>query len=249
MLLPAEMSQSIAVFLVAVSFVTSFITAAFGIGGGAIILAVLAVSVPPAALIPVHGVVQLGSNAGRVGLMLKDVIWRPALPFIGGSVLGASIGGVVAVQIPTAIVQIAVGLFIVFVVLVKLPPIAMRYVFAGGLFSSFLTMFFGATGNFIAAMVKSMRLDPLPHVATHSVMMTVQHLIKVIVFGIIGFNFGEYLPLIVGMLLTGFIGTFIGKQFLVKSGKAYFKPILNSVLLFVAAHLIWTGASLMLTPA
>ena len=164
MILPHDMALPIAIFLVFMSFVTSFITAAFGIGGGAIILAVLAVSVPAAALIPIHGVVQLGSNAGRVGLMLKDVVWRPVLPFIGGSVIGAGIGGALAVQIPTAIVQIAVGLFIVFVVLVKLPPIAMRYVFAGGLFSSFLTMFFGATGNFIAAMVKSMQLDPLPHV-------------------------------------------------------------------------------------
>ena len=89
MILSNDMAPPIAIFLVFMSFVTSFITAAFGIGGGAIILAVLAVSVPAAALIPIHGVVQLGSNAGRVGLMLKDVVWRPALPFIVGSLLGA----------------------------------------------------------------------------------------------------------------------------------------------------------------
>jgi len=246
--LPYEMTQYIAVFLVFMSFVTSFITAAFGIGGGAIILAILAVTIPASALIPIHGLVQLGSNAGRVGLMIKDVVWRPILPFIIGSLIGASLGGVVAVQIPTAIVQVAVGLFIVFVVLVKMPPIAMRYVVAGGLFSSFMTMFFGATGNFIAAMVKSMRLDPLPHVATHSVMMTIQHMIKVVVFGIIGFNFAEFLPLVGAMLVSGFAGTFIGKQFLAKSGQAYFKPILNGILLLVAGHLIWTGASSLLAP-
>ena len=248
MALPDDMATPIAIFLVFMSFVTSFISATFGVGGGAIILAVLAVSLPPPALIPIHGVVQLGSNVGRVSLMLKDVVWRPALPFVTGSLLGASIGGTLAVQIPTAIVQIAVGLFILFVVVVKLPPIAMRYVFAGGLFSSFLTMFFGATGNFIAAMVKSMQLDPLPHVATHSVMMTIQHLIKVIVFGILGFNFTSYVPIIAGMLVSGFVGTFVGKQFLVKSGNTYFKLILNAILLFVAAHLIWTGANLMLAP-
>jgi hypothetical protein len=38
---------------------------AFGIGGGAALLAVMASLVPPAALIPVHGVVQVGSNLGR----------------------------------------------------------------------------------------------------------------------------------------------------------------------------------------
>ena len=41
MILPNDMPTPIAIFLVFMSFVTSFISAAFGIGGGAIILAVL----------------------------------------------------------------------------------------------------------------------------------------------------------------------------------------------------------------
>ena len=55
--------------LIAASLVTSFITAAFGIGGGVVLLAFLALVLPPVALIPVHGVVQLGSNGGRVAIM------------------------------------------------------------------------------------------------------------------------------------------------------------------------------------
>ena len=102
-------------------------------------------------------------------------------------------------------------------------------------------MFFGATGNFIAAMVKSMDLNPLPHVATHSVMMTFQHFIKVLIFGFMGFEFGPYIPLISAMLLSGFVGTIIGRQFLLKSGAQYFKPVLNIVLFLAAARLIWAG--------
>ena len=227
--------------LVAASLVTSFISAAFGIGGGFTLIALLALLLPPAALIPVHGIVQLGSNAGRVGIMLKQVVWRPVLPFVIGTVIGASLGAMVVVQLPPWAVQLALGIFIIWAVFAKLPPIQQRYILLGGVVSSFLTMFFGATGNFIAAMVKTMNLDPVPHVATHSLMMTFQHFVKVLIFGLIGFQFGPYMILIIGMLISGFIGTIIGSRFLTKAGGRYFKPVLNAILFLAAARLIWAG--------
>lgn len=240
-LLPPAMSLLDAGLLVAASLVTSFISAAFGIGGGFTLIALLALLLPPAALIPVHGIVQLGSNAGRVGIMLKQVVWRPVLPFVIGTVIGASLGAMVVVQLPPWAVQLALGIFIIWAVFAKLPPIQQRYILLGGVVSSFLTMFFGATGNFIAAMVKSMNLEPVPHVATHSLMMTFQHFVKVLIFGLIGFQFGPYMILIIGMLISGFIGTIIGSRFLTKAGGRYFKPVLNTILSLAAARLIWAG--------
>jgi uncharacterized membrane protein YfcA len=240
-LLPPAMSLLDAGLLVAASLVTSFISAAFGIGGGFTLIALLALLLPPAALIPVHGIVQLGSNAGRVGIMLKQVVWRPVLPFVIGTVIGASLGAMVVVQLPPWAVQLALGIFIIWAVFAKLPPIQQRYILLGGVVSSFLTMFFGATGNFIAAMVKTMNLDPVPHVATHSLMMTFQHLAKVLIFGLIGFQFGPYMIWIIGMLISGFIGTVIGSRFLTKVGGRYFKPVLNTILSLAAARLIWAG--------
>ena len=240
-LLPPAMSLLDAGLLVAASLVTSFISAAFGIGGGFTLIALLALLLPPAALIPVHGIVQLGSNAGRVGIMLKQVVWRPVLPFVIGTVIGASLGAMVVVQLPPWAVQLALGIFIIWAVFAKLPPIQQRYILLGGVVSSFLTMFFGATGNFIAAMVKTMNLDPVPHVATHSLMMTFQHLAKVLIFGLIGFQFGPYMILIIGMLISGFIGTILGSRFLTKAGGRYFKPVLNTILSLAAARLIWAG--------
>ena len=240
-LLPPAMPLLDAGLLVAASLVTSFISAAFGIGGGFTLIALLALLLPPAALIPVHGIVQFGSNAGRVGIMLKDVVWRPVLPFVIGTLIGAGLGAMVVVQLPPWAVQLALGIFIIWAVFAKLPPIQQRYILLGGVVSSFLTMFFGATGNFIAAMVKSMNLYPVPHVATHSLMMTFQHFVKVLIFGLIGFQFGPYIILIIGMLISGFIGTIIGSRFLTKAGGRYFKPVLNTILFLAATKLIWAG--------
>ena len=41
--------------------------------------------------------------------------------------------------------------------------------------------------------------------------MTLQHCLKVIAFGLLGFAFGPYLFIIAAMIVSGFIGTLIGK--------------------------------------
>ncbi|MGB0217053.1 MAG: hypothetical protein ACPF9E_16595 [Alteromonas oceani] len=50
---------------------TSFVTGTMGLGGGMLLLVVMASVIPIAALIPVHGLVQLGSNASRAVMTFK----------------------------------------------------------------------------------------------------------------------------------------------------------------------------------
>src|SRR3546814_16866505 len=97
-------------------------------------------------------------------------------------------------------------------------------------------MFFGATGTFVAAMVKSMRFGRLEHVATHSACMVAQHFIKVVAFGLLGFNYGPYAGLVVAMIASGFVGTVVGKHVLVKMNDVIFHRVL-AVLLYVLAQI------------
>ena len=77
--LPDGMTDIVFLVLVATSFAASLITVAFGIGGGGVLLAVMAILVPPAALIPTHGVIQIGSNLGRALITFGRIFW-PAIP-------------------------------------------------------------------------------------------------------------------------------------------------------------------------
>ena len=235
---PSDLSIFAIYFLILSSMFTSFVSAAFGIGGGAIFLGLLAIYLNPLYLLPVHGAVQIGSNFGRMILMIKAVKKQPIIPFLIGSCIGSAFGGALFIQFPSWLIQLMVAGFILWTVFGKIPAIKLRYIIFGGVFSSFLTMFFGATGPFIAAMVKTMKLEPLQHIATHSALMTIQHIIKVIVFGLIGFSFGEYLYLIIIMILSGFLGTYIGKKVLISFGKKYFKIILNAILTLISLNLI-----------
>jgi len=239
----AGLGDPVAALVVAASFVTSFITVAFGIGGGAVLLAILASLIPPAALIPVHGIVQFGSNIGRAALMFPHRDQSVLLPFTLGSVLGVVAGGSVAVQLPGDVLQVGVGLFILWSVLAHPPGFIRRSAAIAGAFSSFLTMFFGGTGTFVAAYVKSMGVGRMTYVATHSLLMTIQHLLKVVAFGFLGFAYGPWIPLMAAMIGTGFLGTLAGRHVLMRIDERRFKFALNAILMVLALRLIWAGGS------
>jgi uncharacterized protein len=83
-LLPEGLGSAIAVLLIVASFFTSALTAAFGVGGGIAMLALMGLFIPGAALIPVHGAVQLGSNTGRAWHLRVHVRRDIFAPFIAG---------------------------------------------------------------------------------------------------------------------------------------------------------------------
>ena len=241
---PDDIGLTTSLVLIALSAATSFLTAAAGIGGGIVLIAVMAVLMPAHALIPVHGAVQIGSNAGRALIMLGAVQWRVIAFFCLGSLLGAAVGGVTAVQLPPAVLNIGLAGFILWSVWGPAVATPGRFkVIVTGAFSSFLTMFFGATGSFVSAMVKTMKLGRLEHVATHSACMVAQHAIKVLAFGLLGFNYGPYAGLVVAMIASGFVGTVVGKHVLVKMKDVTFHRVISVLLSLLALRLFYEGVA------
>lgn len=242
-LIPPGLDASVATALLGTSFAASFITIAFGLGGGILLLSVMASLMPPAMLIPVHGMVQSGSNAGRAALMMRFVSWPNVGVFTVGTIIGASIGGLVAVNLQPAFVQIGVGLFVIWSVLSNPPAWLHRMPALTGAFSSFLTMFFGATGPFVATFVRSLGMDRHGFVATHATLMTVQHVAKTVVFGLVGIAFGPWLLFCAAMIAAGFLGTIAGRLVLNRISDQRFQKVLNAILLVLALRLIWQGAA------
>ncbi len=205
-------------------------------------ITVLALVLPPQVLIPVHGVVQMGSNAGRAVMMAKYVVLPVFGPFIVGSIIGAIIGGMIAVELPSGILSIGLALFILFSVWGRVPAIRGRYaVTAGVIVSTFLTMFFGATGPFVSGMIKTLKLDRMAHVGTVAFCMTAQHTTKVVVFGLLGFAYGPYLGFIAMMIAMGLLGTWLGKRLLLSVNDRIFHTALNIVLSLLAIELLRRG--------
>lgn len=238
-LLPPEMSLPVAVVLVASAALTAALTAGLGIGGGVLLLGIMALLVPASALIATHGVVQIGSNVGRTALMWRHVERRLLLPFVLGAVIGAASGGAIAWQLPEALLNGALGLFILYAVWGRWPAMRATGLWLGGSLISFLSMFVGATGPLVAALMKTHQLDRLRHMATFSACMSLQHGLKILAFGLFGFQFGPWWPLLIAMIASGFAGTWLGERWLRGRAEDGFQRGLNLLLTLMALQLLW----------
>lgn len=237
------------VLLACTSFFTSLLTASVGIGGGMLLLAAMAQVMPAPAIVPVHGAVQLGSNAGRAIIMRPHIDWPILLYFLIGSSVGALVGGHIVVALPVAHIQLILALFILYSTWapkLSLVSSSKKTVLVGGLFSTILTMFVGATGPFVAATLKRLGLDKLTQVATMASCMVAQHGVKLVVFALLGFSFAPYLPFILLLVATGFLGTLVGRQFLEKLSEEVFSKLLKAVLTLLALRLLWKASSMIL---
>ena len=235
---PDSLSKAIIIFLIMVSFITSFISAIVGLGGGVILLGIFALVLDPIAIIPVHGVVQAASNAGRLITLIGRVHTPIIIPFMLGSLFGATMGGFTFAQINPNFIKLFVGLFIILTVLKLFPAIKTKHLALVGVVSSFLTILVGGAGSFAAAVVNSIRLEKLAHIATLAFMLLIQHFMKVIVFGFLGFAFAPYASLIGFMVLSGFMGTLLGRLVVVRLDEEIFRKVLNIFLICLAIKLI-----------
>lgn len=245
-LLPEALNPLAALALIASAGVTAALTAGLGIGGGVLLLGIMAFLVPAAALIPLHGAVQIGSNVGRTWLMRHFITPGIVLPFALGAVAGAFAGGSVARALPPALLDAALGLFILYAVWGRWPSLQGRArqagSWGGGIGISFLSMFVGATGPLVAALMKTHALDRQRHMATFSACMSVQHGLKILAFGWFGFAFGPWLPLLAAMIVVGFLGTALGERWLAGRSEAGFQRGLDGLLTALAVQLLWQAA-------
>ena len=240
-LLPEGISLSVAVFLIASSFFTSFLTAAFGIGGGLLMLALMAYFLPPIALIPVHGVIQLGSNTSRVFVQHRFVDLKVFYLFAGGSLVGVLAGLVFVVQLKPELLSLILAVFILMMAWIDLPGIRSAgsgAIASGGAVTTFVTMFAGATGPLVAVFLKNLYQDRKQLVATHAAAMTVQHGFKVVAFIAAGFAFATWLPLMLAMILTGYFGTQAGTRLLHHLPEKTFRLAFKLTLTVIALDLL-----------
>ncbi len=228
--------------------VLAFFTAAFGIvaglGGGVLMLGVMATVFPPAAVIPLHGAVQFGTNLTRNFIMWKRIAGEQIAAFGAGALIGGIVGGNLVVALPAAPLQIILGSFILYACWAPKwghRPYSHRWFFTLGGLGALLSMFVGATGTVLAPFIAAANPDRRAYVATNSVLMTIVHGLKVVVFGFLGFAFGTYLPLILAMVGAAFFGNIFGQRVLERMPEKLFRRVFQIVLTGLAIRLLYAG--------
>jgi len=224
-------------------------TASIGIGGGTIMIALMSYFLPIAALIPVHGVVQFGSNTGRAAVMRKHVDWTRLMAFSIGAIVGAGLGAAIAVRLSGGTVLTGLGLFVIASTWIKLPRLAairqtgMALI---GAATTFLGMFFGATAPINAALLSNSFTERQTLVGSLAAITSAQHGFKTIGFALAGFAFAPWLPLILLMILSGFVGTLAGAHILNRLPERGFRLAFKLMLTALALDMIYRGIQALL---
>jgi uncharacterized membrane protein YfcA len=202
--------------LVLISFLTSAFNAAVGVGGGVLLIAVMTSFLPAAALVPIHGVVQLASNASRNIFGYKHTDWTILPPFLAGALLGTLLGSQVVISFPLIYLPLALGFFIL--IITWTPQFIFQRLLRGnfvflGFLQAFFTLIVGATGplNLPFLVRKGLSRDRV--IVTHGLLMTITHLIKISLFGLLGFSYTPYLGLIFWMIIAVTAGSYFGTKF------------------------------------
>ena len=232
----------ISVLLIFTACLTSLLTASLGAGGGIMLLGVMAQVIPPQLIIPLHGIVQLGSNAGRASMSWRHIDWPLIGAFLPGAIVGSFLGHFVLVALPPMLMYLTIAAFILYLCWgPKLPKLVLgRWgpIMVGAV-TTFLTLFVGATGPLVAAFIKQLYEDRFRTVATFAAAMSLQHICKIVVFQEAGFPLLTWLPLLLAMIASGAVGTWIGLRVLKRMTDHNFSRIYNVILTLLAVRLVW----------
>lgn len=207
--MPLELTLGIA------SLLTSAVAGVFGFGGGMLLIAILPLYLNPTLIIPIHGITQLSSNASRAVFSFNSVQWALLPRFLAGSLIGVLLFGLLLVNIPMDTIPVAIGVYIILNLWSQRFSQAIskyeNYAVIGALQTG-LGLIVGATGPLATSVLTKQLNDKDEIIATASLFMSISHLAKIIVFGLIGFSFYEHLPLLLCMVAGSILGSYLGTQ-------------------------------------
>lgn len=228
--------------LVFIALVTSTLTAITGIGGGMILIAFMPGLLPAPAIVPVHAMVQLFSNSSRAFFGWRFLRWDFVLAFVAGSIFGGLIAAGITREINLEYSPLIIAAYILYSVWgpkirFRLPH-AIEFVVIGAAQTG-LSMIVGATGPLGQAALIRRQLQRDALVVTAALMMSFTHLIKVVLFALLGFSFIAYWKIIVGMSAGVIAGAWLGTHIRYRIAESLFRKILRWLLTLLALRMIY----------
>ena len=232
--------------LVASALVTSIISAIVGMAGGITLLAIMLLFMDPLVAIPIHAVVQLFSNGSRAILQRKHIRWNILWPYLIPLLPLGWWSLALAERLEPDLARTLIGLFVLVAtwrpgwLLLGTHPERTRPTlrfFGLGTVVGFLNVTLGATGPLIAPFFLNLGLTRFQLIGTKAACQMGSHVAKILVFGIVGFAFSQWIGILVLLSLAVILGTALGTRALKGVNEVWFIRIYRTVLTLVAIRL------------
>ena len=242
------------IILIFAAFITSSISAVLGMGGGIILLGIMAIIIPEGyKVIALHGMVQLFSNSTRTYVFRQYIKKNLIKQFFSGALIGVTISIIIIImlihyfdvgsanQIKVEFLKPFIGLFIVWYLFLKGPKKERKInsFIPVGLIAGISSIFIGAVGPLIAPFFLRKDLNKEHIIANKAASQMITHLSKIPLF-IYFFNmdYKAELNILLPLILAVYFGTNFGKKILSFIPEALFKKLFKITLFIIAIRLI-----------
>ena len=240
--------------LILSAFITSSISAVIGMGGGIILLGIMAIIIPEGYMvIALHGIIQLISNTTRTYVFKNHLKKKLIKEFSIGSLAGAGLSALIiflliqfygvssANEIKVDFLKPVIGIFIIWYLFLKGPKkekISKSFVKVGSI-SGLASIFVGATGPLIAPFFLKSTLTKENIIANKAACQMITHLTKIPLFiYFFNMNYIKEYKMLLPLIFAVFIGTNFGKYILQMIPEKLFRKLFKVALLLIAIRLI-----------
>ncbi len=242
------------VILIIAAFITSSISAVLGMGGGIILLGIMAIIIPEGyKVIALHGMVQLFSNTTRTYVFRQYIQNNLIKQFFIGALIGVFLSIIIIItlinyfnvesanQIKVEVLKPFIGLFIIWYLFLKGPKKAKKTnsFIPVGLIAGLSSIFVGAVGPLIAPFFLSKNLNKEQIIANKAASQMITHISKIPLFiYFFNMNYQSEWNVLLPLILAVYIGTNFGKKILSFIPEPLFKKLFKITLFIIAVRLI-----------
>lgn len=240
--------------LIISAFITSSISAVLGMGGGIILLGIMAVIIPEGyKVIALHGMVQLFSNTTRTYVFRNHIKSHLIKQFFIGSLIGVTLSMIIIImlvhyfnvqsanEIKVEVLKPFIGLFIVWYLFLKGPKkerIVNSFI-PVGFIAGLSSIFVGAVGPLIAPFFLQKSLNKENVIANKAASQMITHFSKIPLFiYLFNMNYLEEINVLIPLIVAVYIGTNFGKKILSFIPELLFKKLFKITLFIIAIRLI-----------
>ncbi|MES1924593.1 sulfite exporter TauE/SafE family protein [Salinisphaera sp. T31B1] len=235
-------------YLTVVALLTAVLSGMAGLGGGAILIALMLTGgMAPAMALPLHAGVQLGSNASRSLVYLPHIRWRDLGLFLITAVPGPFVVAPFVVDANPDWIRLALGIFVGMGIwpswAVRLRMHGRGGMLVAGAIAGLLGPLVGATGIIVAPFFLRDHWRKEQVVATMAAAQMCGHALKIAAFSANGYSVLARLDLLVPMVIAAIVGAVIGRQLVGLFSETRFRQLFRLILLILSVKLAWDGAS------
>ena len=239
------------IFLLA-AFGAEIVGTMAGFGAATILTPVAALFMDVKCAIALVAIFHLFGNASRLVFFGRRIDWKIWLRFGLTGVVCSLAGAAVAVRLPSAIIELSFGIFLLAYVAGSLSSMRLRLrkssatLMGGGIFSGFIAGFIGTGGAIRSACLMVFDLPKEAYIGTSAAIALVVDATRVPVYLMKQFIPQRMFPLIVSLLFAAFLGSWVGQRLIRHVSAEVFRRFVTVMLLAMALKMLLDGSRLFL---